>query len=113
METLLCHIIRRLCVISICALIAACSYLPPEIVPVKQTEAPPTLRGINNLVQELGFDQIRILFIHGMGPPDRCEADGLLLHLTKALEVRQTLRPDDRPHHHASSCSLRHTNPSP
>jgi hypothetical protein len=79
--------IRQLCVAAACALMGACSYLPPEIVPVQPDSAPAKLLGITDLAPE--SNQWRILFIHGMGLATECEADNLLIHLTKVLQVNQ------------------------
>ncbi|WP_158817170.1 hypothetical protein [Methylocapsa sp. S129] len=85
----------RTCIVGSSALLGACSYLPPDVVPVHASTWPDKIKGLVDLLPNGGGgDQgaMRILFVHGMGVYNACYVDPLLVHLTKALGVQQ-----DRP----------------
>ncbi|MGO9235535.1 MAG: hypothetical protein ACLP4V_16235 [Methylocella sp.] len=90
----LCGVIRRVYVVCACALMGSCYYMPPEIVQVPPEAAPVNFKGITDLLPPAaGPGQMRILFIHGMGLDYGCDADELLFHLAKALQVTQQTPP--------------------
>jgi len=79
--------LSRLFAVGLGASAGACYYLPPEVVPSSTTAVVNKIEGITELPNA---QTIRILFIHGIGEHNACDPDTLLLHLSKALQVRQS-----------------------
>ncbi len=101
---------RRASVFGLCLFLISCSTLPLTIRPVNPPVAPADFLGITDLPEAYGSDQIRILFIHGIGEHTACDPDTLLRHLSKALNVAIELAVHDPTRHElrnsrAGSCA--------